>query len=223
MTRHHPQTQYIRDITPTRRQILKGGLMGIGGAAITTHAFAYQNQTGENKSAIPQPSQQNPEFLFAEDGKPSASDPLWGMAMAYGENRLDLIDLDGSQILHSFKSFDASHAVIPIEATNRFVIHGYRQTTKSGAIMVLEVDPITKNWSVLMDQDLRGGRLLHWQPRPDLSEIVFNTIGDGGLHVLDTKTLNLSSYRGGGRHSNCLLYTSPSPRDQRGSRMPSSA
>ena len=29
--------------------------------------------------------------------------------------------------------------------------------------------------------------------------------------------LNLSSYQG------CLLYTSPSPRDQRGSRMPSSA
>ena len=26
-----------------------------------------------------------------------------------------------------------------------------------------------------------------------------------------------------GRHHNCLLYTSPSPRDQRGSRMPSSA
>ena len=25
------------------------------------------------------------------------------------------------------------------------------------------------------------------------------------------------------QHSNCLLYTSPSPRDQRGSRMPSSA
>ena len=29
--------------------------------------------------------------------------------------------------------------------------------------------------------------------------------------------------QGNPRHSHCLLYTSPSPRDQRGSRMPSSA
>ena len=29
--------------------------------------------------------------------------------------------------------------------------------------------------------------------------------------------------RAGGYHWGCLLYTSPSPRDQRGSRMPSSA
>ena len=29
--------------------------------------------------------------------------------------------------------------------------------------------------------------------------------------------------RGAGRMRDCLLYTSPSPRDQRGSRMPSSA
>ena len=42
------------------------------------------------------------------------------------------------------------------------------------------------------------------------------------------KTLNV--FLGGGEldqlldmHSDCLLYTSPSPRDQRGSRMPSSA
>ena len=30
-------------------------------------------------------------------------------------------------------------------------------------------------------------------------------------------------YQPGSKHRNCLLYTSPSPRDQRGSRMPSSA
>ena len=32
-----------------------------------------------------------------------------------------------------------------------------------------------------------------------------------------------SEYGGGGLTDACLLYTSPSPRDQRGSRMPSSA
>ena len=56
-----------------------------------------------------------------------------------------------------------------------------------------------------LDRALKGGQLLHWQPRPDLSEIVFNTIGDGGLHVLDTKTLKISSYIGGGKHSNMAM------------------
>ena len=32
-----------------------------------------------------------------------------------------------------------------------------------------------------------------------------NTIGDGGLHVLDTKTLKISSYIGGGKHSNMAM------------------
>ena len=36
----------------------------------------------------------------------------------------------------------------------------------------------------------------------------------------DSVTIHLREDR---RHINCLLYTSPSPRDQRGSRMPSSA
>ena len=43
----------------------------------------------------------------------------------------------------------------------------------------------------------------------------------GGLHgkivLIEENTVTLDIYRG------CLLYTSPSPRDQRGSRMPSSA
>ena len=39
---------------------------------------------------------------------------------------------------------------------------------------------------------------------------------DGDLDELDLKTANIGS-------KTCLLYTSPSPRDQRGSRMPSSA
>ena len=64
------------------------------------------------------------------------------------------------------------------------------------------------------------------------------TIGENdtvGTRILDDKRLPLISFTGSskvgqmvasrvaGRFGNCLLYTSPSPRDQRGSRMPSSA
>ena len=38
-----------------------------------------------------------------------------------------------------------------------------------------------------------------------------------------SKSKNVSGYVFGDPHDVCLLYTSPSPRDQRGSRMPSSA
>ena len=43
----------------------------------------------------------------------------------------------------------------------------------------------------------------------------------GAMHMMQpAPSLNLSAY---GEVKACLLYTSPSPRDQRGSRMPSSA
>ena len=48
----------------------------------------------------------------------------------------------------------------------------------------------------------------------------------GGMGVdISTSDLALEASRLGGigHISDCLLYTSPSPRDQRGSRMPSSA
>ena len=48
--------------------------------------------------------------------------------------------------------------------------------------------------------------------------------GGGSVYIITT---DLATYylekEGGGLSSICLLYTSPSPRDQRGSRMPSSA
>ena len=44
------------------------------------------------------------------------------------------------------------------------------------------------------------------------------------LHYPDIKLVqNNKNYGYAGGCNNCLLYTSPSPRDQRGSRMPSSA
>ena len=52
------------------------------------------------------------------------------------------------------------------------------------------------------------------------ADLPFNTnhpAAAGGYNNLASAQMNL------GRFSDCLLYTSPSPRDQRGSRMPSSA
>ena len=46
---------------------------------------------------------------------------------------------------------------------------------------------------------------------------VFNALNDINLTVAKGEFITLIG------HSGCLLYTSPSPRDQRGSRMPSSA
>ena len=187
------ERQFIRDLPLSRRNILRGAVSSIGAASTLgmAHAAFASNPLIELENFSSE--------LFSNDFSVGANDPLWGMAMSYGEERLDLIDLDNSKILHSITDFEASHAITPIEHLNRFVVHGYRPKRRVGALLVIEVNPKTKAWEILLDKDLIGGRPLHWQPRPDLSEIVFNTIGD------------------------CLLYTSPSPRDATLSRMPSSA
>jgi len=131
---------------------------------------------------------------------------MWGVAMAYGEGRLDLIDLDNAKLLHSFEGIRATHAITPIESLNRFVIHGHRSNTREGMVVVFEVDPVKKTWQLLLNQELPGGSALHWQPTPDFTKIVFNTIGDGGLHVLDTKELTIKRYDGGGGHSNMAFF-----------------
>jgi len=99
--------------------------------------------------------------------------------MAYGGGRLDLIDLDNAKLLHSFEGIRATHAITPIEALNRFVIHGHRADSRDGAVVVFQVDPVKKTWEVLLNKELPGGPALHWQPNPEFTEIVFNTVGDG--------------------------------------------
>ena len=51
-----------------------------------------------------------------------------------------------------------------------------------------------------------GSLVLHWQPNDDYSLIQYNTVEDQALHVLDTKTLELQSYRGAGTHSNMAFF-----------------
>ena len=58
----------------------------------------------------------------------------------------------------------------------------------------------------------------------DGSELHFYSIGNGRYHPVDLSVPNLDSVLIQWiEYIICLLYTSPSPRDQRGSRMPSSA
>ena len=184
--------QIISDAPLSRRTVLTAG-----GLSLLALGFSGRAQASE---------------ALITDGVAEAGEPLWGMAMAYGEGRLDIIDLDGSQILHSFEGFRATHAITPVEHLNRFVIHGAR-TDRSGirrkavgALMVVEVDPVSKSWELLLYKDIEGGIPLHWQPNPEQTEIVFNTTGDGSLHVLDTKSLEITRYVGGGEHSNMAMF-----------------
>ena len=146
------------------------------------------------------------ELLTFRQVQKKGVDRLWGVAMAYCQGRLDLIDLDGNRLLHSFEGIRATHAITPIESLNRFVIHGHRQHSNKGVVVVFQVDPVNKTWEVILNEDLPGGTALHWQPNPEFTQIVFNTVGDGGLHVLDTKELTIKRYDGGGRHSNMAFF-----------------
>ena len=84
-------------------------------------------------------------------------------------------------------------------------------------------------------QYLRYGRdfvLMATKGRHQFYDLEANSIRWAGKYSMKFHGYSIS-YRPGGRtrsgendprwHSHCLLYTSPSPRDQRGSRMPSSA
>ena len=146
------------------------------------------------------------EQLAVRQVQKKQSDQMWGVAMSYGAGRLDLIDLDNARLLHSFEGIRATHAITPIESLNRFVIHGHRADSNEGALVVFQVDPVQKTWEVILNKDLPGGPALHWQPNPDFTEIVFNTVGDGGLHVLDTKDLTIKRFDGGGQHSNMAFF-----------------
>ena len=64
------------------------------------------------------------------------------------------------------------------------------------------------------------------QRKQDLVDEILNTLEDREAEGIDKNLINNPEYRQGeamyGSHA-CLLYTSPSPRDKRQARMPSSA
>ncbi len=139
-----------------------------------------------------------------------SSTGLVGVAMVTSREkdrfRVDLISLRSGRILHTFQDFHASHAVVPVEGLNRFFVHGMDMRKQIGVLMAVEVNPATEAWSVVGVQEIGGGRPLHWQPNRSHSLIQYNTIGDKLLHVLDTRTLELESFEGGGKHSNMAFY-----------------
>ncbi len=62
-------------------------------------------------------------------------------------------------------------------------------SNRSGALMVVEVDPMAKRWQLLLDTDLPGGVPLHWQPTPDQRFASVTNTGDNSLSILDLTKL----------------------------------
>ena len=68
--------------------------------------------------------------------------------------------------------------------------------------------------------NVSGVAELYFNPETEINSLVFkNFQSDNGINV----DVYLAQDSAATNFTNCLLYTSPSPRDQRGSRMPSSA
>lgn len=125
---------------------------------------------------------------------------------ARGEHRIDLLSLKTNRSLATFKGIEASHAVVAVEGSNRFFVHGRDVQTGQGIIWGIEVNLETEDWTVVYEQRLEGGLILHWQPNYDYSLIQYNSTESQALHVLDTKTLDLQTYQGGGTHSNMAFF-----------------
>ena len=66
--------------------------------------------------------------------------------------RLDLISVRDGHILNTFHNLYVSHAIVTVEALNRFFFHGRDTRTGKGAIWGLEVNPATTR----MAADLRA-------------------------------------------------------------------
>ena len=78
------------------------------------------------------------------------------------------------------------------------------------------LDPASRQARIALAEKKLKVRLLHIDPwNPDEKFLQITAEG--------TPPTLIDIIPGGEVHISCLLYTSPSPRDQRGSRMPSSA
>ena len=67
--------------------------------------------------------------------------------------------------------------------------------------------------TAVTSQNTTGVQAINSIPIKNLQKQIIMVLDDIGAHAVKIGML----------HNTCLLYTSPSPRDQRGSRMPSSA
>jgi len=114
-------------------------------------------------------------------------------------HRLHAIAVPSGKTLASVDHFSASHAIQLVPGKKRAFVHGRRTDRPGGALIVMRADK--DGATVELDHDLPE-HPLHWQPRPDLSEIVYNTTGDHGLTIVNTDTLEVESFKGAaGPHS----------------------
>lgn len=140
----------------------------------------------------------NSSNLFAEAART-------GLCIVSFSDRQDLtnfISLKTGKTIFEFINFHVSHAVVVSESNNRIFLHGKDLKTKKAAIACFDADLKNDQVKLIEKKLLDGGLILHWQPNKDVSKIQYNTVKDGKIHVLDTKTLKLTSFAGGGKHSN---------------------
>ena len=122
------EIEMVNEEDVSRRSFLQTGSACLAGGLLLPKFFngQFDQEQQDQKLDIKQ--------LQENDG-----DRMWGVAMAYGGGRLDLIDLDNAKLLHSFEGIRATHAITPIESLNRFVIHGHRADSQDGAVVVFQV------------------------------------------------------------------------------------
>ena len=87
----------------------------------------------------------------------------------------------------------------------------------------IEIAPKYETPEIATSGDAADDPAIWFNANKPNESIIFATDKRSGVYVYDLKGKKLGFTELGNINNICLLYTSPSPRDQRGSRMPSSA
>ena len=147
-----------------------------------------------------------PELLASPLPDPARVARLPSAALVVADpqgQRVHVIDVATGRGLATVESFRATHAIQIVPAEKRAFVHGKRTDRGGGALAVFKVGPGSAD--VELNLDLPDAPL-HWQPRPDLSEIAYNTTHDSGLTVVDTKTLKVESFPGAAGHHSLMAF-----------------
>ncbi len=181
-----------KKIRLSRRAFLKAMTVGAAGGAVLGGAFSPAGTS-----------------VYASAPKTNGTGIAGVICVSSQANkspRLDFISLTDGRRLGTLENTFASHAIVPVESTHSFFVHGRDTQTDKGVIRGFAIDPVTAAWNQIYEKQLEGGLVLHWQPSPDGTLIQYNTIKDHALHVLDTRSLELHTYQGGGSHSNMAFF-----------------
>ena len=126
-------------------------------------------------------------------------------------------DFDGNEGVHIFSDAKSGlRAVIAVHNTTRGPSAGGTRLwsyadPKDAVTDALRLSKAMSYKNAMAGLSLGGGKAVILRPETDFDrKALFEAYGRSIQSI-------------GGKYITCLLYTSPSPRDQRGSRMPSSA